>query len=146
MCGHDQGLLRGEVRRGWRRTGHRMAERGEAAKQVGGISPPNSRVSAAHLTREKVGAIQGELRALAAQVGGIRGGALEHSRLEVGERQRRRPPRAIVGHREVGILMPPALRGVALDLTPADEARDRALRRVGARLVRVRVKIRVGWG
>ena len=40
--------------------------------------------------------------------------------------------------------MPPALRGVALDLTPADEARDRALRRVRARLVRVRVRIRVG--
>ena len=56
------------------------------------------------------------MRALAAQVGGIRGGALEHSRLEVGERQRRRPPRAIVGHREVGILMPAALRGIALDL------------------------------
>ena len=56
------------------------------------------------------------MRALAAQVGGLRGGALEHSRLEVGERQRRRPARAIVGHGEVGILMPAALRGIALDL------------------------------
>ena len=41
------------------------------------------------------------------------------------------------------ILMPGALRRVALDLTPADEARDRALRRVRARLVRGRIRVKV---